>query len=825
MKSSLHKLINNYKINLNLKNDKLSSLNTQIINNIDIEFLINIIYGRILIIISNNQLLNNKTYLTDVTINLGKEMINKYNLDCYKKVKQFNPNITYINWKKENQELILQTDDNQLQFELGNVLINFMLDLKLIKIEVKVLAKDEKKTILVAGPILVKLIPKLNTSFSIQALPNRIPMIVPGKLYKLSDNNYLELGGYLLNGEEYTDEIILSNWELSSKSTLLERNDISDMVNKINSVAFKINGNVLDFILLNNDKYGFFTRANYIHPLSLKQKLTLSEKREIESFNSRKNLELNILGLATIFSEVPCFYLPVRLDYRGRLYCVTEYLNYQGIELAKGLLQFSIGEKVCLSDDFAINYLKIFGANCFGNKLEKQSFKDRIAWVDNNLEDIVNYDNGVLLNKAENKILFLSFCLEFIKYIQALNNKDSFFVSTLPIQLDASCNGFQHLTLLIDDLSLSKELNLNKSNWNESPKDFYNFIALNVKTFFDKKLNEAQTGKLVISPEDKESYKKLAKLDIYRVLIKKAVMTIPYNASASSIIAYIKENFDKQRNPNFSAMVAEITNTSNISQTSGNDVENESRGDTGKNKDFYIYKLKSDLKKTVIFTELDFQNLRKALQIVIFVDYPKLSALAEYLKDIAKVSNSLNIPIPWILPTGLVINQQYFDKKTLKVKPFVYQKNLVNITVLNKNKFNKNKQKIALMPNLVHSLDAASLCLVIVNYFKQINNVNFYSIHDCFAVPCNKVNNLIGLLKIAYCIIYTENKYLLEFDANFRSTIIKAYGKDAVSFEDGGKLKINLEGETIILKYPSISSIITSKISQINLKDSNYLIL
>jgi hypothetical protein len=91
-------------------------------------------------------------------------------------------------------------------------------------------------------------------------------MIVPGKLYKLIDNNYLELGGYLLNGEEYTDERILSNWELSSNSQILERNDIVDMVNKINSVAFKINENVLDFILLNNDKYDFFTKANYIHP-------------------------------------------------------------------------------------------------------------------------------------------------------------------------------------------------------------------------------------------------------------------------------------------------------------------------------------------------------------------------------------------------------------------------------------------------------------------------------------------------------------------------------------------------------------------------------
>lgn len=159
------------------------------------------------------------------------------------------------------------------------------------------------------------------------------------------------------------------------------------------------------------------------------------------------------------------------------------------------------------------------------------------------------------------------------------------------------------------------------------------------------------------------------------------------------------------------------------------------------------------------------------------------------------------------------------------MKPFVYTKNLLNLTVLNKNQFNKNKQKFALMPNLVHSLDAASLCLVIVNYFKQIYNVNFYSIHDCFAVPCNKVNDLIGLLKFAYCSIYSDNKYLLEFDSNLRSTIIKLYGKDAVSFNDEeSKIKINFKTETISLKYPSITSVIESKISQINLKNSNYLI-
>ena len=125
--------------------------------------------------------------------------------------------------------------------------------------------------------------------------------------------------------------------------------------------------------------------------------------------------------------------------------------------------------------------------------------------------------------------------------------------------------------------------------------------------------------------------------------------------------------------------------------------------------------------------------------------------------------------------------------------------------------------------------DAASLCLVIVNYFKQIDNVNFYSIHDCFAVqrPCNKVKDLIVLLKIAYCSIYSENKYLLEFYANFRSTIIKSYGNEAVSFNDKeGKIIININNkcDTIILKYPSINSVIKNENFQINLNDSNYLI-
>jgi len=176
----------------------------------------------------------------------------------------------------------------------------------------------------------------------------------------------------------YSNEIILPNNELSTKSTLLPDNIICTIVNKISSVGFKINTDVLDFIFNNNKRYNFFIDKNYNHPLVYKKKLNSSELKELESFQSKKYLEQNILGLSVLFKNIPAFYMPVRLDYRGRLYCITEYLNYQGIELAKSLLAFHYGEKVLLNDDSSINYLKIYGSNCYGQGLDKKSFNTRV---------------------------------------------------------------------------------------------------------------------------------------------------------------------------------------------------------------------------------------------------------------------------------------------------------------------------------------------------------------------------------------------------------------------------------------------------------------
>ena len=68
--------------------------------------------------------------------------------------------------------------------------------------------------------------------------------------------------------------------------------------------------------------------------------------------------------------------------------------------------------------------------------------------------------------------------------------------------------------------------------------------------------------------------------------------------------------------------------------------------------------------------------------------------MVKYLKCVANIANTLKIPIPWTLPTGLVVNQQYYATKNIKVKPFAYTKNLLNLTIkeiLNNANLDKNR--------------------------------------------------------------------------------------------------------------------------------------
>ena len=83
---------------------------------------------------------------------------------------------------------------------------------------------------------------------------------------------------------------------------------------------------------------------------------------------------------------------------------------------------------------------------------------------------------------------------------------------------------------------LFKQLNLDKSNKSENPKDFYNYILLLLNKNFDAKLSKLDRD------NEYKSYSRLEDFVFNRSHIKKVIMTIPYNVSKGSIYDYIENN-------------------------------------------------------------------------------------------------------------------------------------------------------------------------------------------------------------------------------------------------------------------------------------------
>jgi DNA-directed RNA polymerase len=112
------------------------------------------------------------------------------------------------------------------------------------------------------------------------------------------------------------------------------------------------------------------------------------------------------------------------------------------------------------------------------------------------------------------------------------NNPDNF-ISSLPIYKDATCNGLQHLAVMISDVNLAKYVNILRSSKDDLPQDVYGFMVTKVK------------NKIKELIENDSDYAKLDYINIIRKFIKRAIMTIPYGATIRGITNQLKTDFFK----------------------------------------------------------------------------------------------------------------------------------------------------------------------------------------------------------------------------------------------------------------------------------------
>ena len=165
-----------------------------------------------------------------------------------------------------------------------------------------------------------------------------------------------------------------------------------------------------------------------------------------------------------------------------------------------------------------------------------------------------------------------------------------------------------------------------------------------------------------------------------------------------------------------------------------------------------------------------------------------------------------------------MIYQSYLVEEEYKIAPFTFTKTRFTLKKYLPGKYDINKQRRAVRPNLIHSLDATTIAML----YNYLDGISIYMIHDCFAVTAKHVPLLIYKLKMVYIRLYSSHKYLIDFDNIVRLSINKTYGDQV--FKVNGKY-VNMPDTNKPILYPDVNDIINiySEDTIDRLKYSSYL--
>lgn len=519
------------------------------------------------------------------------------------------------------------------------------------------------------------------------------------------------------------------------RETLPKR--VYDALNTIQSTPWHINGRVLELVQALWEEgqavAGLPKREDdYISPFPYpemtKDTVYTKEQREAvkkwkrETYETHKTnvarrsiriLTSRILRIADDFKGYEKIYFPYQLDFRGRLYPLPVLLNPQGTDLSKGLLEFAEGKP--LKDKAAVDWFYIHGANMYG--IDKVSYKDRIKWVNDNKERILESAKQPLKYRfwtnADKPIQFIAWCFEFSNF----NDDSSTFISKIAVQLDGTCNGLQHYGAMLRDEVAGKAVNLINS---DKPNDIYQIVA------------DRLTEKLKADSDNILSQKWLS-LGITRKLTKRPVMVLPYGGTRQSCRSYIEEYLEDNYSDEF------LFNHFKAGYTLAE----------CKFRASYVLSLKlwEAIKDTV----------------------KSATCGMDYIRALAKQALRYQTNLDWITPLGLPIHQAYKKSKTLEIKTELYGTHLKVKFKTDDNKPSLMKQLNGICPNFIHSLDASHLMLWLLKC-KEQGITSFMTVHDCYGVLAADTEKSARLLREAFVEIY-ERPILDDFEADLTDNL------------------------------------------------------
>jgi len=410
------------------------------------------------------------------------------------------------------------------------------------------------------------------------------------------------------------------------------------------------------------------------------------QNRDLKGLRCDTNYKLNV---AREFIHENKLYFPHSMDFRGRTYPIPPHLNHIGADICRSLLRFYDGKQL---GKRGFDWLKIHLANVYGH--DKISFDDRIKFVDNHIDEILDSATNPLGGKrwwlnAEAPWQCLATCFEFA---DALKNPGGpeYFISSLPIHQDGTCNGLQHYAALGKDVFGGQEVNLLPAAF---PQDVYSTVAALVRKRVDEDAKDGHPQALLLQGK------------IERKIVKQTVMTSVYG------VTYIGAR-------------QQIANAMQ---------------DRGVVRDGDLWKASSYIAK------LTFAALREM--------FVCARAIMDWLGICAKEIAKKGHTVKWETPLGLPIVQPYKKEKGTRD----HIKTLVQKVCLKSDEhlpINVHKQKSAFPPNYIHSLDSSHMLLT-ASSMKE-NNLTYASVHDSYWTHAATVDQMNIVLRQKFIELHSE---------------------------------------------------------------------
>lgn len=523
----------------------------------------------------------------------------------------------------------------------------------------------------------------------------------------------LRVGGF--HTERFTNNFIKTQvGQEKFKTHKMQRT--MEAVNVIQNTAWEINKEVLDVML-----YAFESKFDwgelpapqdilatpYPFPEKTRDQMTEQELETVKAWAKHKAhlydehhseisryLALNrVLNEAKRFKTYEHIYFAYQVDFRGRIYPIAANLHPQGAAFVKPLLRFATGKKIDSKD--AEKYLALQGANTYG--MDKIRLDDKLAWVLSNERSILLSASDPIAHnfwkEADEPWSFLAFCFEWKGY----KNDPINFESKLPIALDGSCNGLQHLSAMLRDEVGGSEVNLTS---NYSKKDIYSAVKdIAIQT---------------LKASDTDLSKKIVEFGVERSTCKRPVMIMPYAGTQSSCREYVHDDFVERGGRNFFG---------------------------------------ESFKEAVALTSV---TIWQSIGQVVIKGREIMSWFKKSARKAAKLTEDCELW--WVTPNGFKVIQKRVRSKEVLYQTSMGDKINVRLSLRlleETDEIDLSGHASAVSPNFIHSLDACALQeTVLMGFGSDIQS--FAMIHDSYGTHAADTAKLAGFIRRVFVDMYTN---------------------------------------------------------------------